>query len=113
MFNMSINDKFHIDSQDRDISYGDYLLEQYKVQIYDRDQPLIRCHMKRTEEDIYLIPEACVLTGITEKQKAQNFRDIRPDMFADANKKMQQSRDFFQAIKEDKAYMKESEKWKI
>ena len=58
--------KFHLTSKKRDISYADYLLEQYKIKVRDMTQPLLKCHIKRTGQNIYLVPECCVLTGITE-----------------------------------------------
>lgn len=50
------------------ISYEKYLAENYKIKLeYPKDQPLIRCHIERTNQDVYLVPECCVVTGITDE----------------------------------------------
>lgn len=67
---------------------------------------MIRCHIKRTGQDVYIVPEACLITGITDQQKGKNFRDIKDDMFANAEKKQQQAQYFFDAIMRDKAKYK-------
>ena len=113
-FSKNPRDTFFLQSKGKQVSFADYLYEQYKISVEDMDQPLLKCYVKRTDQDVYLVPEACVLTGITEQQKGRNFKFIRPDMFANAQKKHEQSKDFFQSIKDDnKAYRKLSEKWKI
>ena len=48
---------------------------------------MIRCHIKRTGQDVYIVPEVCLITGITDQQKGKNFRDIKDDMYANAEKK--------------------------
>ena len=66
-FTMNPRNKFLLTSKNKMISYADYYLEQYKVAIEDMEQPLLRCHMKSTGQDVYLVPELCVLTGVTEE----------------------------------------------
>jgi len=63
-------------------------LDNYKIKLeYNDDQPLIKSIIwkgRPNEAVIYLVPETCVLTGITDEQKGKNFRDIKDDMFANA-----------------------------
>ena len=56
---------------------------------------MIRCHLERTNQDVYLVPETCVVTGITDEQKGKNFRAIKDEMFANAQKKAEQAQLFF------------------
>lgn len=97
------------------ISYVKYLENNYKVKLqYPTDQPMIRCHIERTNQDVYLVPETCVVTGITDEQKGRNFRGIKDDMFANAQKKAEQTMAFFRAIKKDDTkYKAITDKFKI
>jgi aubergine-like protein len=82
--------------------------------VTDERQPMLRHHNDRTGQDIYLIPEFCVLTGITEQQKGINFRAIKTDMFANAGTKEKQAQHFFDSLKEDrKNYEAVTNKWNI
>ena len=55
--------------------------------------------MKSKGWDIFLIPELCVLTGITEQQKFDNMRYIWSDLYAQAPTQMSKIRSFFESIK--------------
>ena len=114
MFNMNPTHEFTLQSGKK-ISYEKYLAENYKIKLeYPKDQPLIRCHIERTNQDVYLVPECCVVTGITDEQKGKNFRDIKDDMFANAQMKQTQTQRFFEAIKRDKTkYKALCDKFKI
>jgi len=75
---------------------------------------MIRCHIERTNQDVFLVPETCVVTGITDEQKGRNFRGIKDDMFANAQKKAEQTMAFFNAIKKDATkYKAITDKFKI
>lgn len=101
-------------NKNKEMTYADYIFENYKCKITVEDQPMIKHHNDRTGQDIFLIPEFCVLTGITEQQKGKNFRAIKNDMFANANTKDQQAKFFFETLKSDKKLYNEfTEKWKI
>jgi len=54
------------------------------------------------------------VTGITDEQKGRNFRGIKDDMFANAQKKAEQTMAFFRAIKKDDTkYKAITDKFKI
>ncbi|CAI2385901.1 unnamed protein product [Moneuplotes crassus] len=115
-FDLHPNDTFclNLSDQDLEVSFSEYTFTNYKHEVTDPDQPMIKYHDSRTDKDIYLIPEFCVLTGITEEQKAMNFRAIKQDLFANAETKSEQAKAFFQTLKSDKeAYQFLAEKWKI
>ena len=113
-FNMTPRNEFTLQNGKK-ISYLKYLEENYKIKLqYPDDQPMIRCHLERTNQDVYLVPETCVVTGITDEQKGKNFRAIKDEMFANAQKKAEQAQLFFQAIKRDKTKYKQFvDKFKI
>jgi aubergine-like protein len=101
-------------NKNKEMSYADYIFENYKCKIGVEDQPMIKHHNIRTGQDIFLIPEFCVLTGITEQQKGKNFHSIKNDMFANAKTKDQQAKYFFETLKSDKElYSTFTNKWKI
>jgi aubergine len=114
-FDKSPRDTFFCDmhSKNKEMSFADYINENYKVKCHDEAQPMIRNHNKRTGQDVYLIPEFCVLTGITEQQKGKNFHAIKKDMFANAMTKASQANNFFKTIKSAKDYEQFTDKWKI
>ncbi|RWS25412.1 piwi-like protein 1 [Leptotrombidium deliense] len=77
-----------------EISIIDYYREQYNVEIEDHAQPLIQClpneRQKRSgiTEPILLVPELCVMTGLSEslannrqvKQDLTNLTRVEPEM---------------------------------
>jgi aubergine-like protein len=60
------------------ITYVDYYLQKYHAKIHDLDQPLLISLTKARErrsgkpEYVYLVPELCRLTGLTDEMRA-NF----------------------------------------
>ncbi len=55
------------------ISYMAYYLKKYNIQIKEKRQPLIHWRDKRNpNNEIYLVPELCSVTGLNEAQRA-NF----------------------------------------
>ena len=115
-FTKTPNHKFFCDmhNKNKEMTFADYVYENYKMKTTDYDQPMIRHHNDRTGQEIYLIPQFCVLTGITEEQKGRNFRAIKDQMFANAGMKAKQASKFFQTLKNNKAdYENFTNKWKI
>lgn len=49
------------------VSYMEYFKQKYSIQIRFPRQPLIRAFAERGAKEIKLIPELCVLTGISEE----------------------------------------------
>lgn len=72
------------------VSYGKYYLTKYDKNIRVKDQPLLVCLNKKTNEEIHLIPEICFLTGITEEMR-NNFnlmKQLATITKGDANRKL-------------------------
>jgi len=53
--------------KEQTVTYLDYYKAQYGIAIKDPQQPLLKCKNKKWE--CYLIPEVCMLTGLTDEQK--------------------------------------------
>jgi aubergine-like protein len=66
-------------------SFGEYYLEKYSIKIQDIKQPLLIHQDRRSQKKLYLIPELCAVTGLSEKQRndfhlMQNLAKItKPD----------------------------------
>lgn len=58
--------------KDKEISYIQYYQEKYGRAIADKNQPLFVSKDKKTNRDLYLIPEFCFLTGLTDEMRS-NF----------------------------------------
>ena len=115
-FSKSPRSKFFCDmhNKNKEMTFGDYIFENYKIRVTSQDQPMLKHHNIRTNQDIYLISEFWVLTGITEQQKGYNFKAIKNDMFANAETKSSQSKMFFETLKSKASNYKEmTQKWKI
>ncbi|XP_020631825.1 piwi-like protein 1 isoform X2 [Orbicella faveolata] len=62
---------------ERDISYIEYYQETYERTITDRDQPLLVSRLKKLpgqkmripEGELFLVPELCFLTGLTDEMR--------------------------------------------
>lgn len=69
-YNMTPEDEFMSRKDKKKIKFKDYYKEKYKIKIHNNGQPLLIHKDKRTGKEIYLIPELCVTTGLSEKDRA-------------------------------------------
>jgi len=66
---------FHLRKEDKDISYVDYYKNRYHVDVRYPKQPLLVSRPTRRDlnrgddKPIYLLPELCGMTGLTDDQK--------------------------------------------
>ena len=44
-------------NKNKEMSFADYIFENYKCKVTDETQPMLKHHNERTGQDIYLIPE--------------------------------------------------------
>ena len=69
------NSTFHLRKEDRDISYLEYYKNRYNIDVRQPSQPLLVSRPTRRDanrgddQPIYLIPELCGMTGLTDDQK--------------------------------------------
>jgi aubergine len=67
---MKVTDTFDVDKDNSKISYADYYMKQWKLEIKDKNQFLIKTLDKKSKRALYLIPEFCFMTGLTDKMRA-------------------------------------------
>jgi aubergine-like protein len=73
------------------ISFADYFSQQYGKTVNDLNQPLLVVKDRRTENEIYLIPEICEMTGLTDTHRA-NFnlmKELSSVLHKNAQKRIQ------------------------
>ncbi|XP_046439550.1 piwi-like protein Siwi [Daphnia pulex] len=81
-FTQSASSTFHLRKEDRDISYINYYKERYQQTIKSVTQPLLVSKPTRRDinrgnnENVYLVPELCGMTGLSQEQRA-NFNLTR------------------------------------
>jgi aubergine-like protein len=97
----------------REVSYIDYYKEKYNVEIKDHDQPLLVHVNEKTMQKIFLIPETCMLTGITDELKAKNSRDMRDILFANAEVKYKRIETYFEHLLNHEKCKQMMEQWKV
>lgn len=97
----------------REVSYVDYYKEKYNVEIKDADQPLLVHVNERTMQKIFLIPETCMLTGITDELKAKNSREMRDILFANAEVKYKRIETYFEHLLNHEKCKQMMELWKV
>lgn len=71
-FEKTVNDEFEKKDETK-ISFKDYFKQQYSISIKDHNQPMLMCKDAKTNKDIYLVPELCEMTGLTDAHRA-DFR---------------------------------------
>ncbi|GFY37292.1 piwi-like protein 1 [Trichonephila inaurata madagascariensis] len=74
----SLNPTKTFESREGPLTYLDYYKKQYDITIQDLNQPLLLCRSKEKEirggasvsKTVYLIPELCCMTGITDSMRS-------------------------------------------
>lgn len=74
-FDKNAQSTFYLRKEDRDITYEEYYKTRYQQNIRYPLQALIMCLPSRRDtnrgntESIYLIPELCGMTGLTQEER--------------------------------------------
>ncbi len=74
-FTKDASSTFHLRKEDRDISYVNYYKERYQQTITVPMQPLLVSKPTRRDinrgnnENVYLVPELCGMTGLSQEQR--------------------------------------------
>ena len=75
---------------------------------------LVHINERRGEEQkIYLVPETCMLTGISDDLKAKNSRDMRGILFANAEEKHKRIQTFFEHLMNHAKCKELMQEWKV
>ena len=70
---------FHLRKEDRDISYVEYYKKHYDITIKNEKTPMLISRPSRRDVNrgdclpIYLVPELCAMTGLTDDMRLENF----------------------------------------
>jgi aubergine len=89
-----------------EISFEEYYKQRYGIQIEDLSQPMLRHFDKQTKKTIYLVPELCKMTGLSDSQN----KDFRLKKHIQ-RKTIGSGIQFFKAIGDLFDMIKENEKW--
>lgn len=99
----------------RTYSYIDYYWEKYGKKV-NPDQPLLKVINKRKDnQEIYLVPELCYLTGLTENMRS-NFnmmKDMNAKTKGNPAQKLKETQDLIQKILSTPGAKKAIEDWEI
>jgi len=92
-----------------------YYKTKYGITIKDRKQPLLINKNKKTDQIIYLVPELCILTGLTEENKGNLnlMKEMAVITKGSASSRIKDIKNFMQGIINLKEYKLDSDKWGI
>ena len=100
----------------QNISYLDYYKNKYNFEVRDPDQPLLINKPKKGKlKSIYLIPEFCLMTGLSDKQRKDfNFmRDITKTIKPDPVARMNSSTSLTEQMETNKKCSEVMKEWEI
>ena len=78
-FDMTAMSTFHLRKENRDVTYKEYYDMRYKIKIQFGDLPLLVSRPTKRDRNrgdtqmVYLLPECCVVTGITDDMRYGDF----------------------------------------
>ena len=78
-FDKTAMSTFHLRKENRDVSYKEYYDMRYKIKIQFGDLPLLVSRPTKRDRNrgdtqmVYLLPECCVVTGITDDMRYGDF----------------------------------------
>jgi len=117
IWNMTPRSKF-TKRTGEEFSYIEYYEKAYNRKIaYPDEQPLLIHKQKRkgNEEAIYLIPELCSMTGITEAMRSDNYvmKDISSHTRVSPNDRGAELEAFLKSINDNPEVTKDLQQWKM
>ncbi len=110
--------KFEIKNKQNEkseVTIKEYYETRYKIQFTDLNQPLLINKSMRTGGIIYLVPELCILTGLTDENRANTnlMKELSNVTKGSAVSKVKDIKSFMEGIINLKEYQAESERWGI
>ena len=119
MFDMTPKSTFPFFDREKkekyDISYSDYYSKMYQITIKDLNQPLLEHFDKKQKRKVYLIPELCKLTGMSDEHR-KNFRlmkEMATVTHKSAEKRMEDINGLFKIIKESERCQALMKEWDV
>jgi aubergine-like protein len=97
------------------ITFIDYYMNKYEKKIFVLDQPLLASMDHKAGKEVFLVPEMCVLTGLSEEQRSNRnlMTELDKIIKPEPGVRLQRSKGLIDAIKQNentKAFMDE---WKL
>ncbi|XP_077500664.1 piwi-like protein 1 [Amblyomma americanum] len=100
-------------------TYADYYRDQYERHIRDMHQPLLVVRPKEKDlragrtQNIYLVPELCVLTGLTDEMRANVsvMRDLAQHTRVEPSKRVRNLLEFMDRINNNEAIRSDMDSW--
>lgn len=96
-------------------SFEEYYMKKYGKKIENKDQPLLIHKEKKTEQEIYLVPELCMMTGISEEMR-NNFnlmKEIANLSKGNARKKVDECKNLITNFSQNEKCKTEMNNWGI
>jgi aubergine-like protein len=97
--------------KENEISYLEYYDKKYGIKIHDKCQPLLKTKVK--EQFIYLVPELCHITGLTDEMRA-NFnlmKELAVITKGCAAEKLEECRRLIEQFKNNQECQKSMSEW--
>ncbi|XP_077505848.1 piwi-like protein 1 [Amblyomma americanum] len=102
-------------------TYADYYRDQYEKHIHDMRQPLLVVRPKDKDlragrtQNIYLVPELCFLTGLTDEMRANVsvMRDLAQHTRVEPSKRVRNLLEFMDRINNNAAIRNDMDSWGI
>lgn len=100
-------------------SYVEYYKAQYEKDIRDLNQPLLVCRPKEKDlragrtQNIYLVPELCVMTGLTDEMRANVavMRDLAQHTRVEPPRRVRNLLEFIKRVNSDPHVCHEMDQW--
>ncbi|CAN7986806.1 unnamed protein product [Ixodes hexagonus] len=113
------NPRLTFDTKEGPKTYMEYYLAQYERRIRDPMQPLLVCRPRDKDlragrtDNIYLVPELCVLTGLTDEMRANVavMRDLAQHTRVEPPRRVRNLLDFIARVNGDSSISHEMSQW--
>ena len=114
-YKMTPNDEFLSRKEKKKIKFKDYYQDKYQQRINVDSQPLLIHKDKRTGKEIYLVPELCVTTGLSDKDRANRhlMKDMASVLKAPATEKLMKCQELIEDIQKNETTKQFLEEWGV
>lgn len=113
-WNKSPRSNFRTDANG-EITFENYYRITYDRSVTDYEQPLLISRCKGRKEDVYLIPEFCNLTGISneDRKNGQKMKEINERTVVEPRKRFYGLKEFIKSINSTTEIREEASRWGI
>ena len=113
-FGMSPTSSF-VDHNKNSMTFIDYYKTKHNIQIKTSDQPLLLYKDRKTNKEIYLIPELCGMTGLNARQRNDfnTMKQLATITKPEPSKRLLECQDLIVAIEKNEKVNEYLKKWNI